>query len=189
MRKNRLIWSGGLICLLLLSCGETNREKQLNIREQALAEKERQFQLKEQDYAALLQMRDSLLAQHVQATAWPPGIQGAWNSRLVCTESQCTEYAIGDQKTNETWDFINDSTGTLVAIRNKDRLVRIYTGRYDSSSIRLYFKTDSTARRTVEMNVLLHQVPDGNLKGTQTITIDSACSARFSVELSRIQKN
>lgn len=177
--------------LLLCACGDSGREKSLDERERALAEKEQQFALKQQDYESLLRMRDSILAVKngdSTPTAWPARIHGLWTSKLVCIASQCNEYVIGDQKTNEIWDFTNDSSRTLVAILNNKTLVRVYKGIYDSSTIRLHFTTDSLSKRPVTMNVLLDQISGESIKGTQTITIDTTCTAKFSVELSRIQK-
>jgi len=162
----------------------------LEQREQALTEKEKQFALKEQDYESLLKMRDSLSSiKKVDTVAhrWPQAINGPWSSKLLCIESGCNEYAVGDQKTNETWNFTSDSSKMLVTIlNNKDNaLVRIYHARYDSSGISLHFKADSLAKRAVHMEVILDQISNERIKGTQTITIDSACTAKFSVDLTR----
>lgn len=159
-------------------------------REQALTAKENQFALKEQDYESLLKMRDSLSSSKKVDTItdrWPAAINGLWSSKLLCIASGCNEYAVGDQKTNETWNFTSDSSKMLVSILNNanNALVRIYHAKYDSSGINLRFKTDSLAKRTVRMEVLLDQISNEKIKGTQTITIDSICTAKFSVDLSR----
>lgn len=159
-------------------------------REQALTEKESQFASKEQDYESLLRMRDSLSSIKKVDTIsnrWPAMISGLWSSKLLCIASGCNEYAVGDQKTNETWNFTSDSSKMFVTILNNanNALVRIYHAKYDSSGINLRFKTDSLSKRTVRMEVLLDQISNQRIKGTQTITIDSTCTAKFSVDLSR----
>jgi hypothetical protein len=188
--KNSISLLSFLLCLLFLSCHDKAREQSLDEREQALTEKENKFALKEQDYESLLKMRDSLSSikkADTITTHWPALISGLWSSKLLCIASSCNEYAVGDQKTNETWNFTSDSSKTLIAILNNanNALVRIYQAKYDSSGISLRFKTDSLAKRTVRMEVLLDQISNQRIKGTQTITIDSTCIAKFSVDLSR----
>jgi hypothetical protein len=178
-----------LICVLFFSCADNSREKRLDAREQALAEEERKFSSKQQDYESLIRMRDSLEAgrhKDTIATHWPPTVKGMWSSKLVCTASGCGEYVIGDQKTNEIWNFTDDSARTLVSILNDQKLVRVYTGIYDSAVIRLGFKTDSGARRPVEMKVFIDNISAATMTGTQTIHFDSSCTAKFSVQLSRV---
>jgi hypothetical protein len=178
-----------LVCFLFLSCTDNRREKMLDAREQALSEKEKQFSSKQQDYESLLRLRDSLKAARrtdTLSTRWPETIKGMWSSKLVCTASGCGEYVIGDQKTNEIWHFTDDSARTRVAILNGQKLVRVYSGTYDSAAIRLHFKTDSTAKRPFEMNVSLDNISAAGMTGTQTITFDTSCTAKFSVQLSRI---
>ncbi|MFT3822600.1 MAG: hypothetical protein QM731_01720 [Chitinophagaceae bacterium] len=181
-----------IIYLLLFACNDSSQEKLLNEREQALAEKENQFALKQQEYESLVKMRDSLLAaknMDGNAKQWPAAIAGVWSSKLVCTASGCSEYVIGDQKTNESWNFTNDSVRTIVTVFSNNTLVRKFHGIYDTSAIRLHFKTDSITKRAVEMSVLLDQVSGESIKGTQTIVIDSTCTAKFSVELFRPRNN
>lgn len=188
-------WNRIVVCIigvLLLSCKDKSRENALLAREKALAVKEKQFYLKEQDYQSLLRMRDSIIAAKNKdsfTTHWPPQINGMWNSKLVCIASACNEYVIGDQKTNEIWNFTNDSLRALVAILNNNKLVRVYTGKYDSSYINMYFKTDTLAKKPVQMDVTLSQISGESMKGIQTITIDTGCTAKFSVELSHIRNN
>jgi len=190
VRKNSVHFLSFLLCLLFLSCHDKGREQSLDEREQALTEKESQFASKEQDYESLLRMRDSLSSIKKVDTIsnrWPAMISGLWSSKLLCIASGCNEYAVGDQKTNETWNFTSDSSKMFVTILNNanNALVRIYHAKYDSSGINLRFKTDSLSKRTVRMEVLLDQISNQRIKGTQTITIDSTCTAKFSVDLSR----
>jgi hypothetical protein len=175
---------------LFFSCADKSRELMLDQREHELAEKEKQFALKEQDYETLIKMRDSLSSIKKTDTAitrWPAEINGLWSGKLLCIASQCGEYVIGDQKTNETWNFTTDSSTMLVAVLTNNTLVRVFNARYDSSGINLHFKTDSTAKKPVRMDVLLDEISGNRIKGTQTVIIDSSCIAKFSVDLSRIR--
>ena len=168
-------------------CRDDVREQELNKREQILLEKENQFTLKEADYQSLLKMRDSLMAQKDTVTHldWPPQLAGLWNSKVVCTESNCSDYIVGDQR-SDLWEFSSDSSQMITKVISNNKLVRVYLAEYSNSQINLNFSTDSTAARKVAMHVTLNEAAPGKLKGIRTIAIDSACTAKFSVELNRV---
>ncbi|GEN69511.1 hypothetical protein [Chryseobacterium rhizosphaerae] len=174
--------------LLLISCDFKEKEKNLTDREKQLLEKEKIFAKKESEYQSLLKMRDSVFAKKdsVKTAVWPAEISGSWNGKVICTESNCSDYAVGDQRT-DIWEFDNDSTQPITKIINNNNLVRLYAGKFENNEIKLSFKTDSTAKKNVEMNVLLNDISDNKIKGTRTITSDG-CSAKFSVELVRSTK-
>jgi len=168
-------------------CRDNVREQELNKREQILLEKENQFALKEADYQSLLKMRDSLLAKKgtIMLPGWPNQIEGLWNSKVVCTESNCSDYIVGDQR-SDLWEFGSDSSQLVTKVISNNKLVRIYLAEYSNNQIHLNFSTDSTAPKKVTMHVLLNESTPNKLKGTRTIAIDSACTAKFSVELNRV---
>lgn len=177
-------------CLLALaSCRDEARERALAEREQSLAEKEKQFALKDADYRSLLRWRDSLLASAdtagaIPVTAWPADVLGRWNSKTVCRESSCSEYVVGDQRSG-AWEFSEDSTGLFTKVYDRNNLVRVYTGTFDSSAIRLQFRTDSGAVRHAEIDVELSRSATGAIKGSQVLKMENGCTARFTVELVR----
>ncbi|OIN61250.1 hypothetical protein [Arsenicibacter rosenii] len=174
--------------LLLNSCRNQEREQQLAAREQALTEKEARFALKEAEYQSLLRMRDSLTANHDTIAflrEWPADIAGQWSSKLICTESTCPDYVIGDQR-NDVWEFSSDSTRIITKVINNNKLVRVYNAAFADNQINLSFKTDSASAKQVEMSVLLNEISRDKIKGTRNISVDNKCAARFSVELSRI---
>ncbi|SFN07448.1 hypothetical protein SAMN05421594_0823 [Chryseobacterium oleae] len=174
---------------LMISCDYKEKEKSLTEREKQLLEKEKIFAKKESEYQALIKMRDSIFSKKdsVVIAAWPSDISGPWNGKVICTESNCSDYAVGDQRT-DTWEFDSDSTQLVTKIVNNNNLVRLYSGKYENNEIRLSFKTDSTAKKSVEMNVLLNDISANKIKGTRTVTADNGCTARFSVELVRSTK-
>lgn len=181
-----------LLCLpiILLCCKDNGREKQLDEREKLLSEKENLFVQKEAEFQSLLKMRDSLLAinkDSVVVQEWPAEILGKWNSKVICTASNCSDYVVGDQRT-DIWEFVNDSVQTVVNVYNKDNLVRTYTGKLENNEIKLHFKTDSTASKIVDMNILLNDISDTKIRGKRTISINNNCSSEFSVELLRPSK-
>ena len=175
-------------CTMLLCCRNDQREQQLVQREKAVAEKEKEFAIREADYFSLVKLRDSLLTQKkdtVNIQRWPDTIAGLWNAKSVCRESNCSSYVIGDQRAN-VWEFISDSTGLLTRVMDKNNnLVRLYNARLDSTGINLQFKSDSAASKTLFLNVDLSIVSADLIKGTQTTSVDQACTAKFVVELTR----
>ncbi|WP_119079228.1 hypothetical protein [Chitinophaga alhagiae] len=178
--------TGILLLGLTASCADGRREQQLTWREQVLAEKERQFAVKEADYQLLLRMRDSLLAaaDAPEQQAWPEDIQGRWSSKTICKESTCTEYVVGDQRST-AWEFTGDSTGLFTKVFDRNMVTRVFSASFDSSTVRLLFQSDSAAHKNMQISVELSRVSPGLMKGSQLLRIDNNCAARFSVELVR----
>lgn len=168
---------------ILFSC-QNRRELELDKREQSIAQREQQFEQKESDYKALVKMRDSILniRDSKSPQTWPDSLRTIWNSKLICRESNCSNYVIGDQRA-ETLEFVSDSTGLRVKIINNNKLLRIYDARYDSDKIILDYASDSTSARNIKINVVLDNIREKVIHGTQTIIGDKGCVAKFSVEL------
>lgn len=178
---------------LFISC-ENKKELELQEREQALNLREEKIAEKEADYQSLLTFRDSIYALKdtvkeiaTSVKEWPENIQGIWNSKMLCRESNCSKYVIGDQR-NETWQFLSDSTGIYTNVLNNKKLTRVFQAKYIEDKILLEFKTDSVTKNSVKMNVVLDDIKNNVIKGTQTITGQDNCTARFSVELTLPQK-
>lgn len=188
MLKNTLL-SLFIISFLVISCDNRQKEKDLFEREQQLLEKEKLFAHKESEYQALIKMRDSIFAKKdsIKIMMWPAEISGSWNGKVICIESNCSDYVVGDQRT-DTWEFDSDSTQLVTKIINNNNLIRLYSGRFENNEIKLNFKTDSTAKKKVDMNVLLNDISDTKIRGTRTVITDNNCTAKFSVELTRSSK-
>lgn len=172
---------------LMISCDDTKREEELIQRERNLSLKESQFAEKEAEYLALLQMRDSLNSAQDSTVYlnWPDSISGIWSSKVVCTESNCNDYVIGDQRV-DNWEFAQDSTGLITRVlNNKNEIVRTYNAQFSPSGIQLQFKTDSLAEKQVVMNINLDNLKSDKLIGKRNISVDNNCSAVFNVELTR----
>jgi len=178
-----------IIPFFLISCNNKEKEGRLALREQQLLEKEKAFAQKESEYQALLRMRDSIFSKKdsLKAMIWPAEIAGTWNGKVICTESNCSDYVVGDQRT-DIWEFDSDSTQLVTKIINNNNLIRLYSGKFDNNEINLNFKTDSTAKKNVEMNVLLNDISANKIRGSRTITAGNGCIAKFSVELVRLTK-
>ncbi|WP_332454737.1 hypothetical protein [Chryseobacterium aquaticum] len=175
--------------LIIFSCDNKERQEQLAERETKLLEKEKLFSKKESEYQALLKMRDSIFAKKdtVKISTWPKEVAGLWSGKVICTESTCSDYVVGDQRI-DNWEFGSDSIQPSVKIINNNNLVRLYTGKFENNEIQLNYKTDSTSKKNVEMSVLLNEISADKIKGTRTVTVDNKCTARFSVELVRSAK-
>lgn len=176
------------ISLFLTACDDKKKETELAAREKQLLEKEKLFAQKESEYQVLLKMRDSIFSKKdsVKVAEWPDEIKGQWTGKVICTESNCSDYVVGDQRT-DTWEFDSDSIQLAAKIINNNNLVRVYSGKYENNEIKLNYKTDSTAKKQVEMNVLLNEISPNKIRGTRTVTVDQ-CMAKFSVELLRSTK-
>ena len=188
MIKNAL-FAAFAILLLLTSCDNRKKENDLTLREQQLLEKEKSFAQKESEYQSLLKMRDSIFSKKdsIKITVWPKEVAGAWTGKVICTESNCNDYVVGDQRT-DTWEFDSDSIQLVTKIINNNNLVRLYSGKFENNEAKLTFKTDSTSKKQVEMNVLLNDFSANKIRGTRTIAVDNNCMAKFSVELIRSTK-
>ncbi len=179
-----------IICVLA-GCVNKNREEKLNLREKALLEKEKEFALKESDYQSLVRMRDSILALQkdtVIVQNWPDVVVGLWNSKVVCIESSCGNYAVGDVRTDQ-WEFAYDSARLITKVTSGNKLVRVYNGSYQDSTISLSFSTDSTSAKRVKMEVSIAGITPQKLKGTRTVSVGHECQAVFSVELVKSKTN
>jgi len=178
-----------ILLFLIISC-DHKKEDGLAERERALTAREQEFETKETDYKQLLKMRDSLFALKDEEVkndtlivkTWPDSLAVQWSSKMVCRESNCSNYVIGDQR-SEVWQFSSDSLGIFTNVLNNDKLVRVYRADYTENKIVMHFATDSTAKNNVKMNVVLDDVKKKVIKGTQTITGKDNCTAKFSVEL------
>lgn len=176
-------------CAFLGSCIDKEREKALADREKNLAEKEALFSTKEHEYKSLLKMRDSLLAKKDSTSIqkWPEEIVGLWSGKTICTESNCTEYVIGDVR-SETWDFTQDQDHLLVKVLNNGQLIRMYAASYDNNLIQLSYESNPEGQKAVKMSLVLDDIKATKIKGTRSVTINDNCIASFSVELTRSSK-
>ena len=178
-----------LSVICLLSCNDLERQKELEQRENILLEKEKAFAQKESEYQSLIKMRDSVFAKKdtVVYQSWPSNFLGTWNSKVVCIESNCSDYVIGDIRTDQ-WEFDSDSTQLVVKTINNKKLTRVYNASFENNVINMSFSSDSLAQKLVDMQVVLSDITDDKIKGTRVITIDNKCSAKFSVELVKNKK-
>ena len=181
-----------VFCLLFSSCRDETREQEITKREQALQLREDAFAEKEQDYQSLLKMRDSIRLVkdsmdllNLTVKPWPDSLAGRWNGKLICTETNCSDYVIGDQRTN-IWEFDNDSTKLFVKVlNNKNEVLRIFNATTSEGNIRLIYQSDSTASKPTTISANLNKFNKGKINGMHTINVHNSCTTKFSVELNR----
>lgn len=179
------------LSFLFISCNDVEREKQLTERENFILEKEKQFAQKEAEYQLLLKMRDSLMTikdTTITNNQWPENFKGIWNSKVICIESNCSDYVIGDVRTDQ-WEFDNSTSQLIVKTISNKKLTRVYNATYSNNQISLSFTTDSLADKIVDMNVTLNELSTDKIKGVRTVSIDNKCTAKFSVELVKNKNN
>lgn len=173
---------------ILASCNQDEKLEQLKKREQELLQKEELFSKKEADYQALLKMRDSIFAKKdsVEISHWPQEIEGLWTGKSVCSESNCNEYIIGDNRI-ENWELGSDSL-KLYAVATHNKSIKLFNAQYKNNEILLDYHSDSTAKRKMKINIVLNDINKSKMKGNAIVTLDESCQAKFNIEFNRSSK-
>ena len=168
---------------ILNSCDDPKKDQELKQRELTLFNKEKEFAEKEQDYAQLKMMRDSLqsIPDTLIVNQLPAVILGRWNGKMVCTESNCSDYVIGDLR-SDIWEISKDS----VKIINKTGAVRMYSSKFDGLSLKLNSDKNLSQNSKSEITLQLPVETLGRMKGNREIIRDN-CSSKFSVDLEKIK--
>src|SRR5690606_21843699 len=195
VKKNNMILRFYVLLFLhmvmLVSCDSNRGDQDIAQRERAVELREQRVALLENEYRALLKMRDSLnsrvLAKSDSTTTdrynkWPERVEGDWNSRMVCRASRCANHVIGDQR-DERWRFYAESTGMHVQVANHDRYVRVFEGNYEGEKIILRILNDSDLNTRIIRYVQIDDITPNVMKGTLVLTGKNNCEAVFSVEL------
>lgn len=180
-----------IICIAALlvfhSCTDSQKENNLNTREQELIIKEKEFAAKEAEFQELIAMRDSLKNANDSSAAknLPQNIPGKWTGKMICIESSCAEHAIGDQR-NDVWEFSENGNTVLAKVTNRTGNEKIYTGNYTGTELRLNSDSDSTSVGKTQINIVLNDLQK-TMKGTRYTTGGNGCTVKFSLELEKIK--
>lgn len=173
--------------LTVVSCLNDEKKTSLEKREAEIMEKEKQFAGKEAEYQALLKMRDSLNASTDSIAVIhriPFNINGKWNGRIVCTESNCSDYVVGDTRVDQ-WE-ITEKDGEITAKNlNKTGNVRVYKGTFDGSAIYLKHSSDPSAGKQLDMKIDLLTLDSLKLSGSREVQVNRQCLSKFSIDLTR----
>ena len=175
-----------ILLLTFISCTDSEKEKKLQERENSLILKEKEFAAKEDEYRNLIAMRDSIIEQadSVVVNTLPTPVLGKWNGKMVCTESNCAEHAIGDQRT-DVWEFSENGKTVLAKVTDRSGNLKVYSGSYSDSQINLQSKEDSTSTRRTEINLIWNNLQGKSLKGMRKVTSNNNCVAKFTLELEK----
>ncbi|MHC0444672.1 hypothetical protein [Flavobacterium phragmitis] len=114
-------------------------------------------------------------------------ILGFWNSEMLCSKADCGLYVIGDRR-NEIWEFMEDSAKVYAHALHGKKLLTVFRAVYNGDQIVLESCRDSLSENTLKINILLDDLKDNVIKGTQKITIEDNCISVFDVELTRAEK-
>lgn len=173
---------------LFISCKEElkNKQQEIQKREDSLFAKEKRFALKEAEYTKLLKMRDSIIATRdsTNIISLPVNIDGKWNGRVVCIESNCQDYVVGDTRVDE-WEIIVEQNEVTLKDINKAGVVRVYKGQYDGSVIRVTSSSDPEAEKQRTFKIELNSIEERKISGIREVQVNNACSSKFSIELTR----
>lgn len=177
-----------LFIIMLVGCKEETDLKHLELqkRDSLLTVKEKEFALKAADYKSLLELRDSLTAMKdsVAVNPLPVDITGNWTGKIVCTHSNCTDYVVGDVRTDE-WNLSVDDGKIAAKNINKTGVIRMYTGEYDGTRILLASQNTPDAPVNRSFKIEFGTVSAERLAGTREIQVDQSCTSQFSIELVR----
>ena len=175
-----------LVLFLMVSCNGNEKHQELEKRETELAAKEKSFADKEAEYQSLIKMRDSIFSKNdsVKINPLPVSITGKWNGKMVCTESNCPEYVVGDTRVDE-WEITEENGGITATNLNKTGVVRVYKGKYDGSALRLSFASDPDAEKQLDFKIDFTTLENNKLFGSREVQVNKSCLSKFSIELTR----
>lgn len=183
----KIRYPGYILPVIFILCSCTNKNDDLRKRELHLLQREADFRAKEHEYHQLISFRDSVLSSDTVSSeadfrVWPDSLAQIWTSKMVCRESSCKNYVIGDQRT-EKWVFSKDSIGLIVNVIENEKMKRRLRAEILDSTIHLKADSDSTVAGKTVISATLDNVRRKVVKGTQLITGRDGCVAKFSVEL------
>lgn len=165
------------------------REAELTQKEQALVVRENNLQLKEEELLKREQQLksapkpDSLALD--SANVFNPGLIGAWNARMVCTETTCTGSAVGDTKT-ETWQLSYQNDRVIAKAMTGENLTRIYTGTFQNNLLELTENVEHTAATpATQMVVRLTLLNPTALEGQREIIRSGDCRIVYNLQLTK----
>lgn len=174
--------------LLLTSCQEdlSKERAQLEQKEQELKEREKAIQLVEAEYTQLREMRDSLAQKQdtVLLDQRLSQIYGKWKGKIVCTESSCPDYVLGDVRIDE---WVISSKGTMVTAQNinKSGTSRIYSGSFEGEDLVLTFQSPPNQEKRLNITLRFNSLSPTKLSGTRIVNVNEQCQSKFSIELTR----
>jgi len=173
---------------LLLMFGCTNESKSpknplkdsLNKKEQELLIREQQLDTKEKELLNREQRLDSLKNRMDTVGLYKPAIIGEWKVSMICKETTCDGYAVGDTKT-ESWKIAYINNKVIVSAYANKTLVRIYQGLFKTNGLELSAVPAPDAQTEISVLLTLNSGSESLIEGTRTIYKKDNCKVEFAV--------
>ncbi|HLU18141.1 MAG TPA: hypothetical protein VKZ76_08840 [Edaphocola sp.] len=188
-----------LVCclaILISACGFEERKQALDARESALVQREQELLLREK---MLIQLEDSVRQSIARkdstefmlqqlGIALPDSLAGVWTVNMMCTQTNCTGFAVGDIR-KETWVFEQEDSASTVYVKamQGETLIRIYSGIFDGADFVLSTPIGNEAQ-SGKMNVKLNLNTASKLTGQRVIYQPDGCTTTFKVDAERNKK-
>jgi hypothetical protein len=182
------------VVLLCSGCDLKAREEALQKKEAELAQKEQQLtlkekslQIREEELLQLKQKLDSVKTNTDTALVYNQQLIGQWNVKMTCTATTCPGSAVGDTKT-ETWNINYENNLIIARAMVNDKLVRVYTGSYDSTNLMLSEDvTNAPAEPVTRLTIRLALTGENTMEGQREIVRENDCRIIYSLQLSKQQ--
>jgi hypothetical protein len=167
------------------------RERDLEIRANALNQKEQELLLKEKVLTLKeeeLQKREMQLdSTRVNDTSfiYKPALIGTWAVKMNCIETTCAGSAVGDSKT-EQWNITYQNNGIIAKAFVGESLVRTYSGMYNGNALELFNEQRDTSDQTsVRMIVRLRLVDEKSMQGQREILREGICKIVYALQMNK----
>ena len=190
----RLIILCFTLVLLCSGCESKAREEALQKKETELAQKEQQLtlkekslQIREEELMQLKQQLDSVKTKKDTTLVYNQQLIGQWNVKMTCSETTCPGSAVGDTKT-ETWNISYENNLIVARAMVNDKLVRVYTGSYDSTNLILSEEvTNAPTEPATRLTIRLSLTGENTMEGQREIVRENDCRIIYSLQLSKQQ--
>lgn len=159
---------------------------EVNEKEQLLSLKEQSLDFKEQELNEREKLLDSTTKKIANDSLYilHPQLPGTWLVKMQCIETNCPGSAVGDTK-NEQWDFKFHDNSIIASAISNNQLVRVYSGYYVGSSIKLTVQQDSTDLKAAKITVRLQNIKQKEMDGEREIIQANGCRIVYALQLKK----
>ncbi|MGJ7029812.1 hypothetical protein [Niabella hirudinis] len=183
-----------LLGLSFNGCGFEERRKQLDSREQALNAREQAVMLKEKK---IVLMEDSLKRYAAKMDSasrvpdepripLPDSLAGSWNVTMICTQTSCTGFAVGDIR-KENWQVMGNGATVTVRALQGNKLIRVYTGSFTGTGLNLSTPETESVSPSATMQVILKTDNINKWSGQRRIVLSDGCETIFKIDMDRMK--
>jgi hypothetical protein len=165
------------------------KEAELAQKEQELTVKEKSLQVREEELMQMKQQLDSVKTKKDTEVVYNQQLVGQWNVKMTCTETTCPGSAVGDTKT-ETWDINYENNLIVAKAMANNKLVRVYTGSYDSTNLMLSEDVGNTpSEPSAKLTIRLNLTDANTMEGQREIVRENDCRIVYGLQLSKQQSS